>query len=148
MVPEFTFDPALGEADGEAFDLKSNPRYQRDWQVKKDAEKKEYDLNVAQWAATEGRFRKHFFKLKPEEEKVSLEEMLLRLTQNDVVHRRYLDPEHRSFVPLKGVYVDVVDVAGKRKKDGNLPSPGSFYGREKKKLAKTAIPHGHYQQRL
>ncbi|RLA64576.1 MAG: oxidoreductase [Epsilonproteobacteria bacterium] len=117
-VPEFTYNPALGEADFEAFDLKSNPRYQRDWQVKKDADKNEYDFDVVQWAFTEGRFRKHFFKLKPEGEKVSLKEILLRITQNDVTHRRYLDPGHRSFTPLKGVYVDIVDGNGKRKRMG------------------------------
>jgi pyruvate-ferredoxin/flavodoxin oxidoreductase len=31
--------------------------------------------------------------------------MLLRLTQDDVVHRRHLDPKHRAFVPDFGVLV-------------------------------------------
>jgi pyruvate-ferredoxin/flavodoxin oxidoreductase len=29
--------------------------------------------------------------------------MLVRLTQNDVVHRRHLDPKHRAYVPDFGV---------------------------------------------
>ena len=33
--------------------------------------------------------------------------MLVRITQQDVVYRRYLVPEHRSFVPDFGVYIKV-----------------------------------------
>src|SRR4029453_8687659 len=33
--------------------------------------------------------------------------MLLRITQQDVVYRRYLVPDHRSFVPDFGVYIKV-----------------------------------------
>ena len=34
-----------------------------------------------------------------------LEEMLVRITQDDVVHRRYIDPDHRSYIPDFGVYL-------------------------------------------
>ncbi len=117
-VPEFTYNSALGESDSDAFDIKSNPRSDRDWQVKKDADKNEYNFDVTQWAFTEGRFRKHFFKLKEGEEKISLHEILLRVNQNDVTHRKYLDKAHRGYIPLKGVYVDIVDENGKKKRMG------------------------------
>jgi pyruvate-ferredoxin/flavodoxin oxidoreductase len=31
--------------------------------------------------------------------------MLVRITQQDAVYRRYLHPEHRSFIPDFGVYI-------------------------------------------
>ena len=31
--------------------------------------------------------------------------MLVRITQQDVVYRRYLNPEHRAFIPDFGVYI-------------------------------------------
>ena len=31
--------------------------------------------------------------------------MLVRITQQDVVYRRYLDPKHRAFIPDFGVYI-------------------------------------------
>ncbi len=118
-VPEFTYNPNLGEYDSEAFDLKSNPRSSRDWQVKKDANKVDYDFDVVQWAATETRFRKHFYKIKPEEEKCAMSDLILRITQQDVTHRRYLDENHKSYVPVHGIYVYVVNqLTGKRTKMG------------------------------
>ena len=36
-----------------------------------------------------------------------------RVTQNDVVHRRYLDPNHRSYIPDFGSYIQVEGDAGK-----------------------------------
>ena len=39
--------------------------------------------------------------------------MLVRITQQDVVYRRYLDPKHRAFIPDFGVYITVED-AGKK----------------------------------
>jgi pyruvate-ferredoxin/flavodoxin oxidoreductase len=38
--------------------------------------------------------------------------MLVRITQQDVVYRRYLNPEHRSYIPDFGVYIQWED-AGK-----------------------------------
>jgi len=42
----------------------------------------------------------------------SLENMLVRITQQDVVYRRYLVPEHRSYVPDFGVYIKVSGANG------------------------------------
>ena len=36
---------------------------------------------------------------------VPLDNMLVRITQQDVVYRYYLLPEHRSFIPDFGVYI-------------------------------------------
>ena len=38
--------------------------------------------------------------------------MLVRITQQDVVYRRYLTPGHRAFIPDFGVYI-TVEEAGK-----------------------------------
>lgn len=42
---------------------------------------------------------------------IPLDDILLRVTQNDVVHRRHLIPEHRAYIPEFGVYT-YVDVDG------------------------------------
>ena len=62
---------------------------------------------MAHWCTTEARFRNHLKKIKPEqaEKMISLENMLVRITQQDVVYRYYLIPEHRSFIPDFGVYI-------------------------------------------
>jgi hypothetical protein len=64
---------------------------------------------VAHWCATEARFRNHLKKIKPDDaaKMIPLENMLVRVTQQDVVYRRYLVPEHRSFIPDFGVYIKV-----------------------------------------
>ena len=36
---------------------------------------------------------------------IHLDNMLVRVTQQDVVYRYYLSPEHRSFIPDFGVYI-------------------------------------------
>jgi pyruvate-ferredoxin/flavodoxin oxidoreductase len=41
------------------------------------------------------------------EKLIPLENMLVRITQQDVVYRRYLVPDHRSYVPDFGVYIKV-----------------------------------------
>ncbi len=38
------------------------------------------------------------------EGKIKLEDLLMLITQDDIVHRRFLDPEHRSFIPDFGTY--------------------------------------------
>ena len=38
---------------------------------------------------------------------IPLENMLVRVTQQDVVYRRYLIPDHRSYIPDFGVYIKV-----------------------------------------
>src|SRR6202044_1682592 len=62
---------------------------------------------VAHWCTTEARFRNHLKKIKPEaaEKLIHLDNMLVRITQQDVVYRRYLNPGHRAFIPDFGVYI-------------------------------------------
>ena len=43
---------------------------------------------------------------------IPLENMLVRITQQDVVYRRYLIPEHRSYVPDFGVCIRVQGANG------------------------------------
>jgi pyruvate-ferredoxin/flavodoxin oxidoreductase len=69
---------------------------------------------VAHWCATEARFRNHLKKIKKDESAklIPLENMLVRVTQQDVVYRRYLDPRHRSYIPDFGVYIKVQGAKG------------------------------------
>jgi len=107
-VPEFVFDPRKGESYQEAIDIKGNPSVDLDWyetKIKSTGETMRY--TVAHWCTTEARFRNHLKKIKPEaaEKLIHLDNMLVRITQQDVVYRRYLHPEHRSFIPDFGVYI-------------------------------------------
>src|SRR5450631_1706339 len=109
-VPEFVFNPRLGETYQEALDLKGNPSIDLDWyetKIKSTGETMRY--TVAHWCTTEARFRNHLKKIKPEaaEKLIPLDNMLVRITQQDVVYRRYLHPEHRSFIPDFGVYIQL-----------------------------------------
>ena len=107
-MPEFVFDPTLGESYTEALVLKGNPNTERDWRQKPiPGSSENYNYTVAHWATTEARFRKHFFSVKPGEEGglIHLDEIMKKITQNDVVNRRFLDPDHRCFIPEKGVYI-------------------------------------------
>ena len=109
-APEFVFDPRLGETYGQALDLTGNPARDRDWyETKLKPTGEAYRYTVAHWCATEARFRNHLKKIKAEEAGglVPLENMLVRLTQNDVVYRRHLDPGHRAYVPDFGVFIKV-----------------------------------------
>ncbi len=107
-APEFVFNPRLGESYQEALDLKGNPSIDLDWyesKIKSTGETLRY--TVAHWCTTEARFRNHLKKVKPEaaEKLIPLENMLVRITQQDVVYRRYLNPSHRAFIPDFGVYI-------------------------------------------
>ncbi|MDE3161690.1 MAG: 2-oxoacid:acceptor oxidoreductase family protein, partial [Acidobacteriota bacterium] len=107
-VPEFVFDLRKGESYQEALDIKGNPSLDLDWyetKIKSTGEPMRY--TVAHWCTTEARFRNHLKKVKPEaaEKLISLDNMLVRITQQDVVYRRYLNPSHRSFIPDFGVYI-------------------------------------------
>ncbi len=107
-MPEFVFNPRKGETSQEAFDLKGNPTMDRDWWRTKFASNgEEYNFSVAHWALTEGRFRKHVKSIKEEEaaKLVALDDMLLFITQDDVIHRRVFDANHRSFAPNFGCYI-------------------------------------------
>jgi pyruvate-ferredoxin/flavodoxin oxidoreductase len=114
-VPEFVFNPRLGETYQEALDIKGNPSIDLDWYETKDkttGETRRY--TVAHWCVTEARFRNHLKKIKPEAaaKLIPLDNMLVRITQQDVVYRRYLTPGHRAFIPDFGTYI-TIDEAGK-----------------------------------
>jgi len=107
-VPEFVFDPRKGESYQEALDVKGNPSIDVDWyETKSKTTGETTRYTVAHWCTTEARFRNHLKKIKPEaaEKLIHLDNMLVRITQQDVVYRRYLNPSHRSFIPDFGVYI-------------------------------------------
>jgi pyruvate-ferredoxin/flavodoxin oxidoreductase len=114
-APEFVFNPRLGETYAEALDLKGNPSIDLDWYETKNKVTGETSrYTVAHWCVTEARFRNHLKKLKPEAaaKLIPLDNMLVRITQQDVVYRRYLDPAHRAFIPDFGVTIQF-DEGGK-----------------------------------
>jgi pyruvate-ferredoxin/flavodoxin oxidoreductase len=116
-MPEFVFNPRNGETSQEAFDLKGNPSVNRDWwRTKYKATGEEYNYGVAHWAITEGRFRKHLKAIKEEEaaKLIPLDDMLVFITQDDVVYRRVFLAGHRSCVPNFGVYIKA-EINGKMK---------------------------------
>jgi len=109
-APEFIFNPRLGETYHDTLDLKGNPSLEMDWyetKLKGTGEALRY--TVAHWCATEARFRNHLKKIKKDDAAmlIPLESMLVRITQQDVVYRRHLIPEHRAYVPDFGVYITV-----------------------------------------
>src|SRR5262249_40203625 len=114
-APEFIFNPRLGETYREALDIKGNPSIDMDWyETKFKGTNEPYRYTVAHWCATEARFRNHLKKIKAEDagRLIPLENMLVRITQQDVVYRRYLVPTHRSFVPDFGVTIKVPGTNG------------------------------------
>ena len=86
------------------------------WRTKFKATGEEDNFTVAHWAITEARFRKHVNALKEEEarELIQLDDMLVLITQDDVIYRRVFDRNHRSFVPNFGCYIKA-DVNGQIK---------------------------------
>ncbi len=109
-APEFIFNPRMGETYQEALDLKGNPSIEKDWyETKFKATNEPFRYTVAHWCATEARFRNHLKKIKKDDaaKLIPLENMLVRITQQDVVYRRYLVHGHRSYVPDFGVYIQV-----------------------------------------
>ena len=109
-APEFVFNPRMGETYQEALDVKGNPSIDMDWyEAKFKPTNEPYRYTVAHWCATEARFRNHLRKIKMEEaaKLIPLENMLVRITQQDVVYRRYLNPDHRAYVPDFGVFIKV-----------------------------------------
>jgi len=114
-APEFIFNPRLGETYHDTLDLKGNPSLEMDWyetKLKGTGEALRY--TVAHWCATEARFRNHLKKIKKDDaaKLIPLESMLVRITQQDVVYRRHLIPEHRAYVPDFGVYITVQGPTG------------------------------------
>ena len=115
-APEFVFNPRMGETYQEALDIKGNPSIDLDWyESKSKATGETTKYTVAHWCTTEARFRNHLKKIKPEAaaKLIHLDNMLVRITQQDVVYRYYLNPEHRAFIPDFGVYI-VVEDEGKK----------------------------------
>lgn len=109
-APEFVFNPRFGETYREALDVKGNPSLELDWyETKFKGSGGVYRYTVAHWCATEARFRNHLRKIKADEAArlIPLENMLVRITQQDVVYRRHLDPRHRAYVPDFGVFIKV-----------------------------------------
>jgi pyruvate-ferredoxin/flavodoxin oxidoreductase len=107
-APEFVFNPRLGESYQEALDIKGNPSIDLDWYETKSKTTGETSrFTVAHWCTTEARFRNHLRKIKPEQaaKLISLENMLVRIRQQDVVYRYYLNPQHRAYIPDFGVYI-------------------------------------------
>jgi len=107
-APEFVFNPRLGETYQEALDLKGNPSIDLDWyETKSKTTGETQRYTVAHWCTTEARFRNHLKKVKPEAaaKLIHLDNMLVRITQQDVVYRRYLQAGHRAFIPDFGVYI-------------------------------------------
>ena len=107
-LPEFVYNPQLGESYTEALSLKGNKNPNRDWWQAKLSETKEpYEFTIAHWCATEARFRQHIKKVSAEEVEhmEPLEDVLLRVNQQDVVYRRYVDPNSRAYVPDFGSYI-------------------------------------------
>ena len=112
-MPQFVFNPQLGETYQEALDIAGNPNRDRDWtQITSKQTDRTYQLTVAHFAATEARFRRHLRPVKDTEGLVHLDDMLLLVQQSDVVRRSVLDPTHRSYVPDFGVYIEVEDAKG------------------------------------
>jgi pyruvate-ferredoxin/flavodoxin oxidoreductase len=107
-APEFVFNPRLGETYQETLDVKGNPSIDLDWYETKSKTTGETSrYTVAHWCTTEARFRNHLKKIKPDAaaKLILLDNMLVRITQQDVVYRRYLIPGHRAFIPDFGVYI-------------------------------------------
>ncbi|HXY25506.1 MAG TPA: 2-oxoacid:acceptor oxidoreductase family protein [Candidatus Acidoferrum sp.] len=106
--PEFVFNPRLGETYAETLDLKGNPSLELDWYETKSKVTGEVSrYTVAHWCATEARFRNHLKRITMDDaaKMIPLENMLVRITQQDVVYRRHLIPDHRAYVPDFGVYI-------------------------------------------
>ena len=105
-VPEFVFNPQLGESYSESLSLKGNPSLERDWYLKSIPTKKEkYHYTVAHWTFTEARFRFHHKKIKADQTEglMALDDQLKLVTMDDVVNRRHLNPNHRAYIPKDGV---------------------------------------------
>ncbi|MFQ5334847.1 MAG: 2-oxoacid:acceptor oxidoreductase family protein, partial [Flavobacteriales bacterium] len=114
-MPEFVYDPRLGESYSQALRISGNPSYKKDWADKiAPVTKKKYTYTVAHWAFSEPRFRFHHKIIREEQAKgmIRLEDKLQLITMNDIVYRKYLDENHRSYIPDFGVYCVDMDEKG------------------------------------
>lgn len=105
---EFVYNPTLGEDEKVCLNLKGNPNISGDWYLKVHRPSNTtYPYTVAHWGLTEGRFRQHVKTKVPENYKETgelLDDLILRVTQQDVVWRRFFDPNHRAYIPPYNVY--------------------------------------------
>jgi len=116
-IPQFVFNPQLGETYEEALDISGNANRNRDWvEITSKKSGRTYHFTVAHFAATEARFRRHLKPAKSTEGLIPLDDILLLIRQDDTVHRNVLDPTHRSYVPDFEVFIEVED------RDGNVKS--------------------------
>jgi pyruvate-ferredoxin/flavodoxin oxidoreductase len=107
-MPEFVFNPQLGETYQECLNIKGNTAYNKDWVTKMAPVTREKFLYlVPNWAFTENRFRFHHKKVKEDDikGKIPLEAKIQLVLMDDVVNRRYLNKDHRSYIPDFGVYI-------------------------------------------
>ncbi len=115
-VPEFVFNPRLGETYQEALDIKGNPSIDLDWyETKNKLTGESSPLHRRPLVRHRGSLPQSSEEDKAgteAKEKIPLDNMLVRITQQDVVYRRYLTPGHRAFIPDFGTYITVED-AGK-----------------------------------
>lgn len=106
-MPEFVFNPQLGETYQETLQIKGNTAYNLDWVTKyAPVTKEKYLYIIPHWAFTENRFRLHHKKVNEEDIKdlIRLEAKLQLVMMDDIVNRRYLNKSHRSYIPDFGVY--------------------------------------------
>ena len=106
-MPEFIYNPQNGETLQESFNLKANPSLKRDWfEAKFPVTRESYNMTVAHWALTEARFRRHIKEIAKVEigQLIHIDNILILITQQDVIYRRVFDKEHHSYIPDWGVY--------------------------------------------
>ncbi|MBT5847283.1 MAG: oxidoreductase, partial [Verrucomicrobiales bacterium] len=116
-MPEFIYNPRAGETLQEGFEIKGNPSIKRDWwEAKFPSTGDKYNYTVAHWALTEARFRLHLKEIPEAQagEFIHMDNMLMAITQQDVIYRRVFDETHRAYVPDWGVYFKA-EVNGKIK---------------------------------
>ncbi|MEE9117640.1 MAG: thiamine pyrophosphate-dependent enzyme, partial [Calditrichia bacterium] len=112
-MPEFVFNPQLGETYQETMNIKGNPLSNKDWYSKKaPVTKVLFDYTVAHWAFSEARFRLHHKIVKEDKVKdlIRLEDIIKLVMMNDITQRKHLEKNHRSYIPDRGVYtIDYAD---------------------------------------
>jgi len=115
-IPQFVFNPQRGETYEEALDISGNANRDRDWvEITSKMTDRTFNYTVAHFATTEARFRRHYRPVKDTDGMIPLEDILALILQDDTVHRKVLDPTHRSYVPDFEVFIEVEDRNGKVK---------------------------------
>jgi pyruvate-ferredoxin/flavodoxin oxidoreductase len=115
-MPQFVFNPQAGETYQEAMELAGNPSPNTDWRtIKSKTTRNSYAYTAAHWAFTEARFRRHWKKVAEADVAglVHLDDVLVGVTQNDVVNRRFVDPDSSGFIPDWRVWTESEDDNGK-----------------------------------